>query len=81
MLLPSCGGALPEDLKKHCKVDNTVKSQWKIKQMKKRNNNNNSKNKNKDNSKVPLSLFLISECLEQVREMSTKGFDKVAGGG
>lgn len=47
--------------------------------MKKRNNNNNSKNKNKDNSKVPLSLFLISECPEQVREMSTKGFDKVAG--
>lgn len=79
MLLPSCGGALHEDPKKHCKVDYTVKSQWKIKQMKKRNNN--SKNKNKDNSKVPLSLFLIFECPEQVREMSTKGFDKVAGGG
>lgn len=79
MLLPSCGGALHEDPKKHCKVDYTVKSQWKIMQMKKRNNN--SKNRNKDNSKLPLSLFLISECLEKVREMSGKGFDKVAGGG
>ena len=47
--------------------------------MKKRNNN--SKNRNKDNSKDPLSLFLIFECLEKVREMSRKGFDKVAGGG
>ena len=79
MLLPSCGGALHEDPKKHCKGDYTVKSQWKIKQIKKRNNN--SKNRNKDNLKLPLSLFLISECLEKVREMSIKGFDKVAGVG
>lgn len=78
MLLPTCGGALHEDPKKHCKVDYTVKSQWKRKKQEK---NNNSKNRNKDNSKVPLSLFLISECLEKVREMSGKGFDKVAGGG
>lgn len=47
--------------------------------MKKRNNN--SKNKNKDNSEVPLSLFLIFECLEKVREMNRKGYDKVVGGG
>ena len=78
MLLPTCGGALHEDPKKRCKVDYTVKSQWKRKKQEK---NNNSKNRNKDNSKVPLSLFLISECLEKVREMSGKGFDKVAGGG
>ena len=59
-------------------------AQWsaseKLSRWKKRNNSNG-KNKNKDKSKIPLSLFLISECLEQVREMSRKGFDKVAGGG
>lgn len=70
MLLFSCGGAL----------HGTVECQWKIKQMKKKKNSNG-KNKNKDKSKIPLSLFLISECLEKVREMSRKGFDKVAGGG
>jgi len=37
-----------------------------MKHVKKRNNNNNGKNKNKDKSKVPLSPFLISECLEPV---------------